>query len=398
MHERLLAADVAALVRTKGYDIVCIADLPPSPPTKSRYLVKKMRAQLPDLRVTVGRWAHPDLADDTAQPLLDAGASHVATSLLDTRKYLAAASENCKAAATSDDHFRRRLTSSCASEADDFVLLTPAAACRSNSHACARDPASFIDSDPVTRMPEQAPTLFIRQLADQAFSRASGAPLREGNRVGLLKDAAENYPAWLTAIRRGAAHDPLRDVHHPRGRAGQAVRRCAARARPREGVTVRLLYDWMGGFGKTSRGFWNRLRAGGVEVRCYNPPRFDQPARLGQPRSPQDDRRSTARSPSSPACASARRGSAIRSASIDPWRDTGVEVRGPAVADIEEAFAEAWAAAGPTAARRAAAVDRRIAAAPAMSPLRVVADRAEHRRAVPRRSARRGDGARTRCG
>ncbi len=101
VHERLLAADVAALVRTKGYDIVCIADLPPSPPTKSRYLVKKLRAQLPDLRVTVGRWAHPDLADDTAQPLLDAGASHVATSLLDTRKYLAAASENGKAAATS---------------------------------------------------------------------------------------------------------------------------------------------------------------------------------------------------------------------------------------------------------------------------------------------------------
>jgi cardiolipin synthase len=32
---------------------------------------------------------------------------------------------------------------------------------------------------------------------------------------------------------------------------------------------------------------------------------------------------------------------------IEPWRDTGVEVRGPAVADIEEAFAEAWAASGP---------------------------------------------------
>src|SRR5436853_6680980 len=40
-----------------------------------------------------------------------------------------------------------------------------------------------------------------RQLADQAFSRASGAPLRSGNRVRLLKNAAENYPAWLSAIR-----------------------------------------------------------------------------------------------------------------------------------------------------------------------------------------------------
>jgi cardiolipin synthase len=31
---------------------------------------------------------------------------------------------------------------------------------------------------------------------------------------------------------------------------------------------------------------------------------------------------------------------------IDPWRDTGIEVHGPAVADVAAAFAEAWAAAG----------------------------------------------------
>ena len=43
----------------------------------------------------------------------------------------------------------------------------------------------------------------IRALADQAFSRAAGAPLVEGNHVRLLKDARENYPAWLDAI--GAA-------------------------------------------------------------------------------------------------------------------------------------------------------------------------------------------------
>ena len=31
---------------------------------------------------------------------------------------------------------------------------------------------------------------------------------------------------------------------------------------------------------------------------------------------------------------------------IEPWRDTGVEILGPAVADIERAFAESWAIAG----------------------------------------------------
>ena len=56
-------------------------------------MVKKLRAALPDVRITVGRWAHATLADDTSQPLLDAGASHVSTCLADTRKYLAEAAQ-----------------------------------------------------------------------------------------------------------------------------------------------------------------------------------------------------------------------------------------------------------------------------------------------------------------
>jgi cardiolipin synthase A/B len=40
----------------------------------------------------------------------------------------------------------------------------------------------------------------LRPVADQAFSRAAGAPLVEGNTVSLRRDAAENYPPWLDAI------------------------------------------------------------------------------------------------------------------------------------------------------------------------------------------------------
>jgi hypothetical protein len=54
--------------------------------------VKKLRAALPDHRIAVGRWATAELADDN-QPILDAGASHVATTLLDTRKYLVEAAQ-----------------------------------------------------------------------------------------------------------------------------------------------------------------------------------------------------------------------------------------------------------------------------------------------------------------
>ena len=75
----------------EGYTLVCFADLPPSPPSRTRLLVKRLHAAMPDLRIAVGRWACRDLADDNSQPLLDAGASHVASLLLDTRKYLAEA-------------------------------------------------------------------------------------------------------------------------------------------------------------------------------------------------------------------------------------------------------------------------------------------------------------------
>jgi hypothetical protein len=85
---RMLASDMIALVRAQQYTVVCIADLPPSPPSKTRYLIRRLRAAFPDLRIVVGRWAPPALADETLQPLADAGATHMAATLLDTRKQL----------------------------------------------------------------------------------------------------------------------------------------------------------------------------------------------------------------------------------------------------------------------------------------------------------------------
>ena len=68
---------------------VYFADLPPSPSSKTRYLVKRLHAALPDVHIAVGRWAPPALADESSQPLLGAGADHVATKLAESRKYLA---------------------------------------------------------------------------------------------------------------------------------------------------------------------------------------------------------------------------------------------------------------------------------------------------------------------
>src|SRR5439155_18574654 len=112
-------------------------------------------------------------------------------------------------------------------------------------------------------------TAAVRTLADQAFSRAAGAPLVHGNAVRLLKDARENYPAWLAAIgdARESIHFECYIVHD------DAVGHRFAEAliaRARDGVRVRVIYDWLGAL-SSSRRFWRALREGGVGVRRFNP-------------------------------------------------------------------------------------------------------------------------------
>ncbi|MEG9437752.1 hypothetical protein JAO29_16495 [Edaphobacter sp. HDX4] len=178
-------------------------------------------------------------------------------------------------------------------------------------------------------------------LPDQAFSRAAGAALIEGNQVRLLKDARENYPAWLDAIRNAKHHIYFESyIIHEDAVGCEFADALIAKAA--QGVRVRLIYDWLGGFGKTSRRFWNRLRVGGVEVRCYNPPRFDSPlgwvSREHGKMLGVDGERAFITG----LCVGMDWvGNPAKN--LDPWRDTGVEVRGNAVIDIERAFAQVWA-------------------------------------------------------
>ena len=178
----------------------------------------------------------------------------------------------------------------------------------------------------------------------QAFSRAAGAPLIAGNQVRLLKDARENYPAWLEGIRAAKHHIYFESYIIHEDDAGREFAD-AFIAKAEQGVRTRVVYDWMGGLGKTSRRFWNRLRASGVDVRCYNPPRLDSP--LGW----------VSREHGKMLAIDGEIGFITGlcvgmdwvgnpAKNIEPWRDTGVEVRGPAVAHIEHAFASVWSMIG----------------------------------------------------
>ena len=82
------ASELVSQVRDRKYSVLCFADLLPGPSSTARYLVKRLRAALPELRIAVGRWGPPVLADESPQTLLAAGANHVGARLVESRNYL----------------------------------------------------------------------------------------------------------------------------------------------------------------------------------------------------------------------------------------------------------------------------------------------------------------------
>lgn len=184
----------------------------------------------------------------------------------------------------------------------------------------------------------------LRLLADQAFSRAAGAPLVPGNAVKLLCDAQENYPAWLDRITGATRWIHFESYIFHEDETGRRFADALAE-RAQAGVPVRVLYDWLGGFGTTSRRYWRRLRDAGVDVRRFNPPRLDSPfGWLSR------DHRKVLVVDGETAFVSGLcvgdQWTGKPEKGIDPWRDTGIEIVGPAVADVDRAFADVWALAG----------------------------------------------------
>jgi cardiolipin synthase len=178
----------------------------------------------------------------------------------------------------------------------------------------------------------------LRALADQAFSRAAGAPLIAGNRIRILRDAGEHFSAWLEAI--GAAERTIFfECYIFRNDAVGREFVAALAERARSGVHVRVLYDWLG----TSGGprLFAPLVAAGGEVRCFNPPGLASPFGWLT----RDHRKMLAIDGNvgfvTGVCVSAKwLGDPAKR--VEPWRDTGVEIRGPAVPALESAFGQVW--------------------------------------------------------
>jgi|WetSurMetagenome_2_1015567.scaffolds.fasta_scaffold00671_3 cardiolipin synthase A/B len=181
-------------------------------------------------------------------------------------------------------------------------------------------------------------------LNDATLFRASGASLVSGNRLRVLRDGKENYPEWEAAIKsaKKSIHLEMYIIHNDH--TGRRFRDLLV-DKAREGIKVRVLYDWFGSRSILGRNMWKSLVGAGGEVRCANPPK--KSGLIGWIRR---DHRKLLTVDSSVAFISglcigdAWVGDAL--SGVRPWRDTGLKIRGPAVSDAEEAFADAWRLSG----------------------------------------------------
>jgi cardiolipin synthase A/B len=163
----------------------------------------------------------------------------------------------------------------------------------------------------------------------------------DGNAIRLQFDGPYTFDAWIEAI------DGARDYIHFENyiirddRVGR-VFRDALVSKALQGVEVRVLYDWIGCWA-TRRRYWKPYREAGVEVRAFNPPSLRDPFGMLQ----RDHRKMVCVDGTLAFIGGFCVGKEwAGDGEHPPWRDTGVEIEGPAAAVCSRAFERIWGQVG----------------------------------------------------
>lgn len=205
-----------------------------------------------------------------------------------------------------------------------------------------------------------------------------------GNRVALLRNGAEAFPAWIAAIDAAATRVSLEMYIFSDDAIGRQFAEVLSRAAQR-GVEVRLLYDFVG-CRETPAAFFQRMRGFGVHVVGYHKYRFWRPRLWALLR----------RNHRKTLVCDGRIGFTgginisnewvSRADGGGGWLDAAVAVEGPAVAPLEATFLRTWNRRAP---RRMRLDPERLAALPAAggTPLAVISNGERRDRFAIRRAA-----------
>jgi cardiolipin synthase A/B len=172
-----------------------------------------------------------------------------------------------------------------------------------------------------------------------AVNRAAGGRPIPGNLVDLLIDGPHTYRCMLQLIADAREWVHFENYIIRSDKAGWRFAEMLAK-RAREGVHVRVLYDWFGSAG-TAKGFWRYLRAAGVEVRAFHRPQIvDVITNISR------NHRKLVVADGSRAilgglCIGCEWTGESHSGG-QPWRDTAVDIRGPAAAALDQSFVKLW--------------------------------------------------------
>lgn len=183
----------------------------------------------------------------------------------------------------------------------------------------------------------------LARQAERAMVRASDAPLVRGNSAHILIDGPVAFEAWLSAI-ASAEHWIHLENYIVRDDSTGRLFRDALIERARQGVRVRVLYDAVGCWATPKR-FWRPFAEAGVEARAFAPMSLHDPLNFLR----RDHRKVVATDGNYASVGGMCIGdewTGDPANGVPPWRDTGVEVRGPVAAVIDRAFARSWSAAG----------------------------------------------------
>jgi cardiolipin synthase len=179
-----------------------------------------------------------------------------------------------------------------------------------------------------------------------AVEAQTGAPLVRGNRTRLLIDGPSTYAAMLAAVEAARDHIHIETYIFADDEVGRRFAEVLARKR-REGVAVRIIYDAIGSVA-SDRDFFAGMTARGIELADFRPLRPGSLWRVNN----RDHRKLTVVdgrvaftgglniSGTYAKASTSRPGpeDGVRSG----WRDTHLEIRGPAVRLLQSLFLQTW--------------------------------------------------------
>lgn len=179
---------------------------------------------------------------------------------------------------------------------------------------------------------------------------ATGSPLIAGNKVTLLFDGPQTLGAMMAAISAAKDHVNLETYIFDQDDLGRRFAELLI-AKQRAGVQVNIIYDSIGTLGTPSE-FFGKMRAAGINLTEFNP--VNPLKRFGRWRLNNRDHRKILvvdgligfaggiNIANDYANSSLFRSKRKANGDLG-WRDTHVQIEGPAVASLQLLFLDAWA-------------------------------------------------------